>query len=145
MVIVVELKALELARPNLDAGELQRILDLNVPPAFAGTKLRVDESLHAYLIATADNAYIKDFFACQGRFYRLLFKWEDHDRDVAIETMHQHHAVLTALLAKNWSAARKALSHHIRDNHPILGQVEGLSALSPNSKVQNDPRNNSHE
>jgi DNA-binding GntR family transcriptional regulator len=123
---VLELKALELARPNLDAGELQRMLDLNVPPALAGTKLSVDESLHEYLIATAGNTYIKDFFARQGRFYWLLFEWEDHDHDIAIETMHQHHAVLTALLAKNWSAARRTLSHHILDNHPILSQVEGF-------------------
>jgi DNA-binding GntR family transcriptional regulator len=129
---VLELKALELARPKLDAGELQRMLDLNVPPAAAGTSLSVDESLHEYLISTADNAYIQEFFDRQGRYYRLLFEWEDHDQEVAIETMRQHREILTALLKKNWSAAKKALSHHILDNHPILGQV-------PNS-----PRNEFH-
>ena len=123
---VLELKALELARPNLDAGELQRMLDLNVPTASAGASLSVDESLHEYLIAIAGNAYIKEFFDRQGRYYRLLFEWEDHDDAVAIETMRQHHEILTALLKKNWSAARKALSHHILDNHPILSQIEGI-------------------
>ena len=123
---VLELKALELARPKLDAGELQRMLDLNVPPASAGTSFSVDESLHEYLISTAGNAYIRDFFDRQGRYYRLLFEWEDHDRDVAIETMRQHHEILAALVKKKWSAARKALSHHILDNHPILSQVEGF-------------------
>jgi DNA-binding GntR family transcriptional regulator len=123
---VLELKALELARPKLDAGELQRMLDLNVPPASARTSLSVDESLHEYLISTAGNAYIRDFFDRQGRYYRLLFEWEDHDRDVAIETMRQHHEILAALVKKNWSAARKALSQHILDNHPILSQVEGI-------------------
>lgn len=131
---VLELKALELARPKLDASELRRMLDLNLPPdlatmsvdtASAGTSLSVDESLHEYLIATADNAYIKDFFERQGRYYWLLFEWEDHDHAVAIETMRQHQEILTALLKKNWSAARRALSHHILDNHPILSQVEG--------------------
>ncbi len=117
---VLELKAMELARPKLDPGELQRMLDLNVPPASAGSSLSVDESLHEYLFATAGNMYIRDFFDRQGRYYRLLFVWEDHDRAVAIETMRQHHKILTALLKKNWSAARKALSHHILDNHPIL-------------------------
>ncbi len=51
-------------------------------------------------------------------------KREDRNHDVPIDTMYQHHEILTALLHKNWSAARKALSHHILDNHPILGQVE---------------------
>lgn len=121
---VLELKALELARPKLDASELQRMLDLNVPPSSSGRSLSVDESLHEYLINTAGNPYIKDFFNRQGRYYRLLFEWEDHDNAVAIETMRQHHQILTELLKKNWSAARKSLSRHILDNHPILSQIE---------------------
>lgn len=120
---VLELKALELARPKLDAGRLRQMLDLNVPPATAGAPLRVDETLHEYLITTADNPYIRDFFDRQGRYYWLLFEWEDRDRGVALETMRQHHEILTALLNKNWSAASKALSHHILDNHPVLSQV----------------------
>lgn len=123
---VLELKALELARPNFDAAQLQRMLDLNSPEALPSGPLNVDESLHEYLIATAGNAYIKDFFDRQGRYYRLLFEWEDNDGAVAIETMRQHCEILTALLEKNWSSAKKALSHHIRDNHPILSLVEGL-------------------
>jgi DNA-binding GntR family transcriptional regulator len=127
---VLELKALELARPKLDPVELQRMLKLNELPASANPSLSVDESLHEYLISTAGNAYITDFFARQGRYYRLLFEWEDHDHDVAIETMRQHHEILSALVKKNWSAARKALSHHILVNHPILGQVDGNSTGS---------------
>jgi len=124
---VLELKALELARPNFDFAELQRMLDRNSQPASPRRPLSVDESLHEYLIATAGNAYIRDFFDRQGRYYRLLFEWEDHDGDVAIETMRQHREILTALLEKNWSAAKKALSHHILDNHPILSRVENFS------------------
>ncbi|MCP4195026.1 MAG: GntR family transcriptional regulator [Planctomycetaceae bacterium] len=124
---LLELKALELARPRLEPRELQRMLDSNIPPASATHSLNVDESLHEYLITTADNAYITDFFARHGRYYRLLFEWEDHDRDVAIETMRQHHEILTALLKKSWSAAKKALSHHILNHHPILSQVKDFS------------------
>jgi len=54
-------------------------------------------------------------------YYRLLFEREDHDGTVGIETMRQHHDIQTALAQKNWSAARKALSHHMLDNHPIEG------------------------
>lgn len=140
---VLELKALELARPKLDAGELQRMLDLNVPPASAGSSLSVDESLHEYLIATAGNMYIRDFFDRQGRYYRLLFAWEDHDRAVAIETMCQHDEILTALLKKNWSAARKALSQHILDNHPILGKPNGIRTFPKIPKFH--PGNRTHE
>ncbi|TWU09996.1 colanic acid/biofilm transcriptional regulator [Allorhodopirellula heiligendammensis] len=116
----LELKALELARPKLDTGELERLLELNAAPTSAGGELCVNESLHEYLIVTAGNTYIQDFFDRQGRYYKLLFVWEDRNRAVAIETMRQHREILTALLTRNWSAARKSLSHHIRDNHPVL-------------------------
>ncbi len=84
---------------------------------------RIDESLHEYFVTLAGNAYLRDFLQKQGRYYRRLFEWEDHDRATAIETVRQHRAILTALIDKNWPAARKALSHHILNNHPILTQV----------------------
>jgi len=119
----LELKALELARLKLDTAELERMLDANAPPASATDWPQIDESLHDYLLATAQNPYIKDFLERQGRYYRLLFKWEDHDRATAIETARQHREILTAILRKKWSAARKALSNHILNNHPILSQI----------------------
>jgi DNA-binding GntR family transcriptional regulator len=128
----LELKALELAQPKLDDNELRHILTLNVAPSSDKTPVIVDESLHAYLIHAAGNAYIKDFFDRQSRYYRLLFEWEDHDQAVAEETMRQHSEVLKALLSKNWSPARKALSHHILDNHPILGKLRGIPAALKN-------------
>jgi DNA-binding GntR family transcriptional regulator len=120
---VLEVKALELARRKLDAHVLQRLLDVNSPPKSADVSPNVDESLHEYLITTADNTYIRDFFERQGRYHQLLSHWEDNDRATAIESMRQHREILTAMLAQNWSAARKALSHHILNNHPILRQV----------------------
>jgi DNA-binding GntR family transcriptional regulator len=121
---VLELKALDLARPKLDAEVLKRILNANLLPDSPHAQPHVDESLHEYLIATADNAYIRDFFERQGRYHQLLFKWEDHDRGAAIETIRQHREILTALLSKKWSAAGKELSYHILNNHPILSQIE---------------------
>lgn len=120
---VLELKALELARPKLVAADLQRMLDANYLPTTGRDKPHIDESLHDYLVVKAGNNYIRDFLERQGRYYRLLFKWEDHDPRVAAETIRQHREILTALLEKNWSTARRALSHHILENHPILGQM----------------------
>lgn len=121
---VLELKALDLARPHLASENLIRMLAANLPPETETECPRIDESLHEYLIEAAANPYIKDFFERQGRYYRLLFSWEDHDRDTAVETVRQHREILTALLSKNWTAARKALSHHILNNHPILSRFQ---------------------
>lgn len=120
---VLELKALDLASSKLVDTDLQRMLDANRFPASADDLPHIDEGLHDYIIAAADNHYIREFFERQGRYYRLLFEWEDHDRETAIETVRQHREILTALLARNWPAARKALSHHILNNHPILSRV----------------------
>lgn len=122
----LELKALSLAFPKLDSAELQRMLDANVFPATAEELPQVDESLHAYLIMLSGNTYIKDFFARQGRYYELLFYWEDHDRETAIETVRQHREILNHLLNRNEPAAREALSYHILNNHPILTQIPAV-------------------
>ncbi|MBA4104598.1 MAG: transcriptional regulator [Pirellula sp.] len=120
---VLELKALDLSRRKLDPDILKQILKANELPKSSEARLHVDESLHDYLIVTAGNAYIRDFFERQGRYHRLLFQWEDHDRAAAIETIRQHREILTALLMRKWSAARKELSHHILNNHPILSRI----------------------
>lgn len=117
---VLELKALALAQPKLIAADLQQMLDANVVSESDDVPPKIDETLHGYIITTADNAYIRDFFERQGRYYRLLFEWEDRDRATAVETVRQHREVLTALLKNNWAAAHRALSHHILDHHPIL-------------------------
>lgn len=116
----LELKALELGRSKFVASDLQRMLDANHLPISADDQAHVDESLHEYIITNAGNHYIQDFFERQGRYYRLLFVWEDQEPEVALETIRQHREILAALLDNNWPVARRALSHHIRDNHPIL-------------------------
>ncbi len=127
---VLELKALELARPKFETKELQRILQANTPGNSTTQFLTVDESLHDYFISLSGNTYIQDFFDRQGRYYRLLFEWEDHDNDVALETMRQHREIITALLDKKWARACKALSHHILNNHPILSQIERTASIA---------------
>jgi DNA-binding GntR family transcriptional regulator len=99
------------------------MLEANVLPRTASELPRVDESFHEYLVALSANAYIREFLDRQGRYYRLLFRWEDQDRSVAVQTVRQHRQILQAILNRDQSAAAKALSHHILNNHPILSQI----------------------
>lgn len=131
---VLELKALDLASSKMVDADLQRMLNANRFPTSEDDVPHIDEALHDYIIAAAGNSYIRDFFARQGRYYRLLFEWEDHDRETAIETVRQHREILTALLERNWPAARKALSHHILNNHPILSRVTIASPEGPGKR-----------
>lgn len=134
---VLELKALDLASSKLIDADLQRMLDANQFPTSADDVPHIDEGLHDYIIAAADNNYIRDFFERQGRYYRLLFEWEDQDRATAIETVRQHREILTALLERNWSEARRALSHHILNNHPILSRVAIANPEGPEKRRSN--------
>ena len=120
---LLELKALELAKPHLVKEDLQKILAGNVIPQKKSDTVLIDNSLHEYIIEKAGNYYIQDFFQRQGRYYDILFDWEDQDRETAIETVRQHQAILQALIAEDWKTARKALSYHIKDNHPILSKI----------------------
>jgi DNA-binding GntR family transcriptional regulator len=119
----LELKALHLAFPKVEAAPLQQMLEANRLPRTATELPVIDESLHKYLIELSGNRYIKDFFAKQGRYFGLLFEWEDHDRETAIETVRQHHAILTNLLNGDEKGTQAALSYHILNNHPILSQI----------------------
>ncbi|HVT30810.1 MAG TPA: GntR family transcriptional regulator [Lacipirellulaceae bacterium] len=120
---VLELKALSLARPRLVDRDLQALLSKNVVPVDESEPVKIDNSLHAYFIEKANNSYIKDFFQRHGSYYEILFDWEDQDRKTAIETVRQHQAILSALVERNWAQARKALSYHIRQYHPILSKI----------------------
>jgi DNA-binding GntR family transcriptional regulator len=121
---VLEVKALELSWPKLDLHILQRILDGNVLPNSPDEPLRSDDSLHGYLVTTANNAYIRDFFGRHGRYFVQLFHCEgSNNRATAIESIRQHREILTAMLAQNLAAARIALSHHILHSHLVLNEV----------------------
>ncbi|MGY8793514.1 MAG: GntR family transcriptional regulator [Woeseiales bacterium] len=120
---VLELKALDLARPHLVNAELQKLLDLNSVCLPEEGPFDIDESLHTYIIKSASNSYISDFFKRQGMYFDVLFRWEDNDRVTAQETLRQHRDILEPLLNKDWRTARKTLSYHIRHNHPILKKI----------------------
>jgi DNA-binding GntR family transcriptional regulator len=42
------------------------------------------------------------------------------DRQAAVKAVNQHRAILEALLARDRTAARKALIAHLRHGHPVL-------------------------
>jgi len=120
---VLELKALELAWPRLGMEEIRQILDSNALPSSEGELPQIDDSLHAYVIEKSENFYIRDFFQRHGKFFDILFVWEAKDRPTAIETVRQHRRFLEDVLNRDLVAARASLSFHIRENHPILGQL----------------------
>ena len=122
--VVLELKALDLAKESLDQGVLQKILDGNQVPETDEEPLQIDNSLHEYLIKQSDNYYIISFFDRHGRYFDLLFLWESNDRDAAIQEIQQHQRILSALINEDWTSARKELELHLRSNHPVLSQLK---------------------
>ena len=120
---LLELNALQTARTRLRSEDLQQMLDGNQYPTADLERPRIDNSLHGYLIEKAGNPYIRDFFERHGSYYDILFQWEDEDLQTAIETVRQHREILEALLVRDWRTAKKALSWHIRCNHPILSRI----------------------
>lgn len=121
---LLELKALDLARDHLEPQVIQEILDRNQLPV-SGKPLRNDNSLHAYVIERAGNPYISDFFERHGRYYGILFEWEDQNAEAALQAVEQHRQILEAILRKDWESARSLLAWHIRSNHPVLTKLVG--------------------
>lgn len=117
---VLELKALALAWPRLVDEEIQKMIDLHHLPTSDNDTPRSDNSLHGYLVTKANNRYIADFFERHGKYFTVLFDWEVVDRQAAIQTVHEHLAVLHALLKRDRAAAEQALVNHIRNNHSLL-------------------------
>ncbi|WP_417397433.1 FCD domain-containing protein [Gimesia chilikensis] len=122
--VVLELKALDLAKESLDKRVLQKILDGNQVPETDEEPLQIDNSLHEYLIKQSDNYYIISFFDRHGRYFDLLFLWESNDRDAAIQEIQQHQRILSALINEDWTTAREELELHLRSNHPVLSQLK---------------------
>jgi DNA-binding GntR family transcriptional regulator len=121
----LELKALDLARPRLVPADLKRMLRGN---RAAPSGERLDNDLHCYLIAKADNGYIRDFFERHGRYYTMLFDFAAPEAQVVRAMARQHRVILRALLAQDWKTARQALARHIRAQRPIVQRL--LRALA---------------
>ncbi|MGA1116279.1 MAG: FCD domain-containing protein [Opitutales bacterium] len=127
---VMELKALDLARPKLcspeSQGKLRQIRENNQLAKGKKRQTKIDNTLHAYFINLAANPYINDFFNRHGRYFTILFNWEGENEKAAAEAVSQHHEIIDALLAQNWSLAKKRLSHHLHSNHPVLRNLRGI-------------------
>jgi DNA-binding GntR family transcriptional regulator len=126
---LMELKALDLARPRLDDADLKRMLAGNAP---GGRAPRLDNNLHRYLIEKAQNPYIRDFFDRHAAYYTTLFDFAAPETHVVDAMARQHRAILQALLDRDWPRARRALSEHIRDQRPIVRDLmQRLSRTGP--------------
>lgn len=125
----LELKALDLAKDRLEAGELESMLAGN-PAPHPGAPVQLDNRIHQYLIDQAGNFYIKDFFERHGVYYMMLFEQAALEAFVVAEMAEQHRDILTALLAQDWPRARAALAHHIRSQQPVMRKVLDLLAAS---------------
>ena len=127
---VMELKALDLARPKLcspeSQGKLRQIRENNQLAKGKKRQAKIDNTLHAYFINLAANPYINDFFNRHGRYFTILFNWEGENEKAAAEAVSQHHEIIDALLAQNWSLAKKRLSHHLHSNHPVLRNLREI-------------------
>ena len=124
---VIELKALELAQFKLSKPEAkQRLQEIKVSNQISKNgkvKVKIDNSLHQYLLELADNPYLDDFFQRHGKYYSILFEWEGGKENAAIQAVHQHHAIIDALIDEKWTLARTELSEHLRTNHPVLQEI----------------------
>jgi DNA-binding GntR family transcriptional regulator len=124
---VMELKALELAQSKLSKPEakhrLQEIKASNQILKNRKVKVKIDNSLHQYLLELARNPYLDDFFQRHGKYYSILFEWEGGNENAAIQAVHQHHAIIDALIDEDWALARTELSEHLRTNHPVLQEI----------------------
>jgi DNA-binding GntR family transcriptional regulator len=118
----LELAALEQARDKLNKASLQQFLDGNRGEqnvALGG----LNNNLHSYWINLSGNRYIINFFARQAVYYTTLFDFAAPEAHVVVEMAGQHCEILEALIADEWSAAKKALVRHIRDQKPIVQKL----------------------
>ena len=124
---LLELKALDLARPRLARPELERLLAENV---CSGGDPHVDGELHAYLVERSGNRYIRDFFGRHGAYFTTLFYFAARGAAIEARMARQHRRIIEAMIAADWETARAELGFHIRVQRPALRQMrERLAAL----------------
>jgi len=121
----IEFKALDLACSKLKCKESKsslRIIRQANKISDSGVAT-IDNSLHQFLLELADNPYLQDFFDRHGKYFSILFNWEGENPEAAKQAVAQHHDIIDALLDENWALAKKHLSHHLRENHPVLQEI----------------------
>jgi DNA-binding GntR family transcriptional regulator len=113
---VLEIKAFDLAIPNIKNQEINNILDGNVQA--------LNNSLHRYLIESSGNKYIKEFFQQYiARYYTKLFYYAAPETAVVDEMSNQHRLILESLLIKDYKTARSELSKHILAQKVVLRKL----------------------
>lgn len=120
---VLELKALDLAWNRLVNTDLQTMHDGNIPAEDPNEFPVIDNRIHSYIIETADNFYILDFFKRHAPFFEILFEWEGENREAAADAVQQHREIISAIINRDRKKAAKALSYHIQFNHPVLDRI----------------------
>lgn len=124
----LETLALSIAWDKLDHAMIKNFFDNNTLARKSTSKLpakpaSTDNQFHRYIIDVADNFYIRDFFDRQGRFFQLLFEWEDQAPATTAQTVRQHRLILKSILQNDQPKAQAALKIHILDNHPLLTTI----------------------
>jgi DNA-binding GntR family transcriptional regulator len=110
---MMEVGALRLAQIRLVEEDLRRILDRNILPVAESERPQSDNSLHEYLILKSKNLFIKDFFDRYQRYYDVLHRWEQRDREAGMESVRQHRRIAEALIRREWAEAEHVLIEHI--------------------------------
>lgn len=118
----LELKAMDLARPHLNRGDLEQMLAGNRPNHNSSAKL--DNRLHGYIIEKSGNHYIRDFFRQYvSAYYGTLFDYAAPEASVMGEMAGQHCRILNALITRAWVRAREALVEHIQSQERVLSEL----------------------
>ena len=123
---VLELKAIDLAKDHLEEDVLKRMLEGNTPDANGNTRL--DDTLHAYWIERAGNAFITGFFKQYGAYHTALFRYAGSAGSFVPEMAASHCNILEALLERHYGEAKRLLRQHIRAQRPIMARLLELTA-----------------
>lgn len=135
----LEVEALDLARPHLDAREMRAMLLGNRRRPGGGPD-RLDNSLHRYLVEKSGNRYLREFFDGPGAYYTALFDYAAPEARVVAAMARQHRLILRAMIAGDWRRARRALTAHIRAQLPIVRAVmTRLGRHRPEPPIDQDP------
>lgn len=120
---ILELKALNLARPHLVRSDLEQILG-GIRTAGKKGLYGLDNHLHDYLVDKSGNRYIRDFFRQHiAMYYTTLFHYAAPKTSVVAKMTDQHCSILEALIAHAWPRARQALAEHIQAQSSVLSSL----------------------
>lgn len=123
---LLERQALEEAFAKLDFELLREIRDGN-QLSDGDRPAKLDNRMHGYWIGLCGNRYIQAFFENEGDYYATVFDQAGLEPDATDSMVHQHRAILDALLEKNLPKALGALSQHIQaQRESVSGMMEHL-------------------